>query len=110
MEQSLTNSKAQTIYLTSALLLTLSSLSFGILAAVEGPAWEAVRVLPGILAVAGLWLETRRPFPAVLIVLGAGAYIGAAEATWVFPPIFTLLLLGSRFWIGRGKVLQRRKK
>ena len=106
----MTNSKAQIIYLTSALLLVLSSLSFAILAAVEGPTWEAVRVIPGILAVVGLWLETRRPFPAVLIVLGAGAYIGAAEVTWVFPPIFTLLLLGSRFWIGRGNVLQRRKR
>ena len=100
----------QWLYFGSAILLTLWSIAFGILAAIDESGWWAFLVLPGLAIILGLLVERRKAFPVVLLVLGSGAFIGVITFWTVFAPILAVLLLASRFWIGRGRVLQRARR
>ena len=100
------------IYYGSSIGLALWSLAVGVLFAISSDVGLVglTMALPGIAIGLGLFAERKKPFPAVLVVLGAGGFIGAATVWVVFAPILAALLFLSRFWISRSKVLQRQAK
>ena len=98
------------LYIGSAIILALWSIVIGIGAGIDESPWWAFLVLAAPAIFLGLWAERRTPFPAVLLVLGPGVFMGVITFWIVFPSIIAALLLISRFWIGRHTVLQRIRK